>query len=106
MARKDLLRLTASFFRNNKLRAFKMQNEMNDKKGNPSGVMADQFYSSVLEFNCYGSEHKERTPRRKSIGSFKVLFKTMVSLVFTFWNNEAKNCRFRKSNIKNIGPSG
>ena len=45
-----------------------MQKDINDEKGNPSGVMADQFHSSVLEFNCYKSEHKERTPRRKSRG--------------------------------------
>lgn len=70
MVRKDLLRLTASFFCNNKLRAFKMQNGMNDEEGNASGVMAGQFHSPVLEFNCYDSEHKERTPRRKSRGSF------------------------------------
>ena len=69
MVRQDLLRLTAYFFCDNKYRAFKMpKKNINDEKGNSSGVIADQFHSSVLEFNCYESEHKERTPRRKSRG--------------------------------------
>lgn len=47
-----------------------MRKEIYDEKVNPSGVMAVQFHSSMLEFNCYRSEHKEGTPRSKLRGSF------------------------------------
>ena len=47
-----------------------MRKEIYDENVNPSGVMAAQFYSSMLEYNCYMSEHKEGTPRSKSRAPF------------------------------------